>query len=172
MPDIKGERSIVIQASAASIHTYISDFPKHTEWNHQPQEMTRLSEGPIVVGSRFRTQEQPPRDLPWFMANIMFPLMSMITGAKGYTEAEITVMDHPHRLAWQAEAPTRNGFLMKADWEIVLETQGQGTQVTQRFHFKPQHPLTKRAVNDALGEQIKDEVAANLILLKKIVEKQ
>ena len=32
-------------APIAAVYAYVSDFPRHTEWNHQPTEMTKLTEG-------------------------------------------------------------------------------------------------------------------------------
>ncbi len=170
MSKMIGEQSIVIQASAQKIYGYVSDFPKHIEWNHQPQEMTKITDGPISVGSVFRAREDPPSTTSWFMTKVMFPVMSMIMGVKGYTQAEITAMEPDQRLAWKASAPARNGDMMRAEWEIVLEPQSAGTKVTQRFQFMPQQKMVDKMANDDLAQQIGDEVARNLELLKTKME--
>lgn len=63
MTEITGEDAIVIQAPIAAVYEYVSDFPRHTEWNHQPTEMIKLTDGPVGVGSVFRTKEQAPSKL-------------------------------------------------------------------------------------------------------------
>lgn len=168
---MRGEQSILIQAPIDAVYTYVSDFPRHIEWNHQPNKMTKLTDGPVGVGSRFRTEEGPPSDMNWFLVKVMFPIMSMIMGAKGYTEAEITELVPNQRIAWKAVAPGRGSDIMRANWEIDLSSADGGTQVTQRFHFMPQHPITKRMTNDKMAGDIGVEVARNLNNLKSILEK-
>ena len=56
-------RSIVIQAPVQTVYDYVCDFPRHTEWNHQPAAITKTSDGPIGVGSKFRTLD---RDFDFF----------------------------------------------------------------------------------------------------------
>lgn len=169
MPDMIGEQSIIIQAPIEAVYAFVSDFPRHIEWNHQPSKMEKLTEGSIGVGTRFRTYEQPPSTANWFMAKIMFPVMGMLVGVKGYTEAEITEMTPNETIRWKANAPIRDGDMMRAEWEIQLESVEGGTKVTQKFHFMPQHPMAKRMVSDSMTQDIADEVARNLEKLKSIM---
>ena len=170
MADYRGERTVVIQAPIQAVYAYVSDFPRHIEWNHQPTEMTKLTEGPVGVGSVFRTIEQTPSNMSGFM-RIIFPLMGMVLGVAGYTEAEITALEPNRRAAWKAAAPLKKGgFIMKAEWEIVLEPQGEATQVTQRFHYMPQGKISPNPESAALTTG--EEVTRNLKRLKGIVEKQ
>lgn len=169
MPEMRGEQSTVIQAPVDVVYAYVSDFPRHVEWNHQPGKMTQMTDGPVGVGARFRTEEEPPRDLPWLAAKVIFPVMSMLVGFKPYTEAEITELVQDQRIAWKAAAPSRGGYAMKADWEINLSAVDDGTRVTQRFHFRPQHWLVNRTANDQLAQQIESEIALNLEKLKSII---
>lgn len=169
MSDMQGEQSIVIQAPIDEVYTYVSDFPRHIEWNHQPSKMEKLTDGPIGVGSRFRTYEQPPSNANWFMAKIMFPFMGMLVGVKGYTEAEITEMIPNEAIKWKANAPIRNGDMMRAEWEIGLDSVEGGTKITQKFRFMPQHPMAKRMVSESMTQDIATEVARNLENLKSIV---
>lgn len=169
MPDMQGERSIIINAPIDQVYAYVSDFSRHTEWNHQPLKMEKLTDGPVAVGSRFRTYERPPSNTPWLMAKIMFPFMGMLVGVKGYTEAEITEMSVNERIKWKANAPIRKGDMMSAAWEIALESVEGGTKVTQHFRFMPQHPMAERMVSDSMTQDIADEVARNLEKLKSIL---
>lgn len=165
-----GERTITIQASPTAIYAYVSDLTRHIEWNHQPTAVTKITDGPLRVGSVFRAQEQPPSNMNWFMAKVMPMMMGLIMGNKGYTEAEITILESGHRIAWQAAAPGRKGDLMRATWEIVLEPLAEATQVTQHFHFMPQHKMVDRLANGTLAQQVGDEVEHNLGLLKRVLE--
>ena len=169
MADMRGERSIVIPAPIEKVYAYVSDFPRHIEWNHQPGKMEKLTDGPVGVGTRFRTYESPPSNTNWFMANVMFPVMGMMVGVKGYTEAEITEMVLNEGIKWKANAPIRDGDMMRAEWGIGLESVDEGTKVTQRFHFMPQHPMAQRMASDSMTKEIGDEVAKNLEKLKSIM---
>lgn len=169
MPDMQGEQSIVIQAPIDDVYTYLADFPRHIEWNYQPTKMEKLTDGEVGVGTRFRTYEQPPSNTNWFMAKVMFPIIEMIYGIKRYTDAEITALIPNESIQWKANAPFRNGDMMRAEWEIALESVDNGTKVTQKFHFMPQHPMAKRMVSDSMTQNIADEVAQNLEKLKSIM---
>lgn len=170
MADYRGERTVVIQAPIQAVYAYVSDFPRHIEWNHQPTEMTKLTEGPVGVGSVFRTIEQTPSNMSGLM-KIIFPLMGKVLGVAAYTEAEITALEPDRRVAWKAAAPLKKGgFIMKAEWEIVLEPQGEATQITQRFHYMPQGKISPNPESAALTTG--EEVTRNLKRLKGIVEKQ
>ena len=71
MPEMRGEATIDIQASPELVYKYVANFHKHIEWNHQPTEMVQTSKGAIGVGSTFRTMEQPPKDVSWFLLNVL-----------------------------------------------------------------------------------------------------
>ncbi len=164
MPDTIGEKSIIIDSSAQEIYGYISDFSRHAEWNHQPTEIIKTSDGPIGVGSTFRTREQIQAVAPWYLKVLMRVMPPT------YTEAEVTVMDLDRRLAWKAALPTRSGYSMKAEWEILLEPQGEATKVTQRYHFMPQTKLGDRMGTKGFARLVGREVTANLEILKGTVE--
>lgn len=167
---MQGERFVDIDAPRNVIFDYVGDFEKHVEWCHQPTKMTKLTEGPIAVGTRYRTDEQPPSNANWVVLYIMFPIANFILGAKGYTEAEITDFTSNQRIGWRSVAPGRSGNVMQAEWEIVLEEHDTGTRVIQRFKFTPLHPITKRMVSDSTATDVAIEVSRNLEKLKSIVQ--
>jgi uncharacterized membrane protein len=169
MVEFTVEQTVVIQAPISAVYEYISDFPRHVEWNHQPTEMTKITEGPVGVGSVFHTTEQTPRDMPWLMKKV-FPLLGKLLGTTGYTEAEITALDPERRVAWKAQAPLKKGgFVAKTEWEIDLESQGEATKVTQQVHFRF---FTKGVNAESAAAQTSDEMERNLARLKEIVEDQ
>jgi uncharacterized protein YndB with AHSA1/START domain len=170
MAEFKAEQTVVIQAPIAAVYEYISDFPRHVEWNHQPTEMTKITDGPVGVGSVFRTIEQTPRDMNWLMKKI-FPLMGKLMGVANYTEAEITALEPERRVAWKAQAPLKNGgFLAKTEWEIDLASQGDSTKVAQRVHFRFFNKMSERMNMETAAKQNGEEMGYNLARLKEIVE--
>ncbi|MDX1688985.1 MAG: SRPBCC family protein [Candidatus Promineifilaceae bacterium] len=174
---LKGEREILIQAPVDEVYEYIYDFTRHTEWNYQPTEITKVSGGPIDVGTHFQAKEQSPGQGPWIMRKAEAIVLRRIAG-KGYTEAEITAMEPDRRLAWKAAFPLRTGgYWMKAEWEIVLEPQNGATRVRQRYHFKPPaiarllfKIIFKAVGSERASKQLAEEVDENLARLKAILE--
>ncbi len=174
---LKGEREILIQAPVDEVYEYLCDFTRHTEWNYQPTEITKVSEGPVDVGTVFRAQERSPSRGPWIMRKVEAIVLRRMAG-KGYTEAEITAMEPDRRLAWKAAFPLRTGgYWMKAEWEIVLEPQNGATRVRQRYHFKPPaiarllfKIIFKAVGSERASKQMTEEIDANLARLKEIVE--
>ncbi len=172
MVEFTAERTEWIQAPIDEVYAYVSDFPRHVEWNHQPTEMTLMSTGPVGVGSVFRTYEQPPSNASWFMRAI-WPVGKYLTGSKGYTEAEITALEPDHRVAWKAQAPLNNGGLMAStDWVIELESQNEGTKVTQRVDFRFFGKMGSRVNPETAAAQNGEEMSRNLARLKSILEAQ
>lgn len=173
MSELRGERSIVIQRPTETVYEYVREIPRHVEWNHQPTEITKVTEGPIAVGSVFRAEEQAPGRAPWVVRNLMLPLMWKIVGLADYTEAEVTAMEPGRRLAWKAVAPLRNGGAwLKAEHQILLRPQNGATEVVQRYRYIPQHKLSENVTSDRAAKSMAEEVEANLARLKRILEAQ
>lgn len=167
----EGQRGILIRAPADLVFDYLCDFPQHTEWNHQPTEVTKVTEGPVDVGAIFRAKERPPGKAPWIIRRFMLPVMLKLVGWKGYSTAEITALEPGQRLAWTAAVPLKNGnYWMKADWEIRLEPQNGATRVIQRYHYKPQHQIARSMGSERPAKGAAEEVDANLARLKEILE--
>jgi len=168
MAELKHKHSVVIDAPPEKVYDYIADFQRHTEWNYQPQKITKVSEGPVGVGSVFHTKEKLPGDLSWLMRKVFSPILMKIVGSKDYTAAEITAMDPGERLAWKSWQPIRGGDrALEVDWEISLESQNGGTRVTQRSHWVSKHPMSDPTM---LEDSVKNGVANNLNKLKEILE--
>ena len=166
----KGSESVLINAPIETVYNYIADFPRHPEWNANLDKLTQTSNGGLGVGTQYVTDEAPPETLPWIMRNVMFPMMSMMVGATGQTETEITVLQPHARIAWEAGLPIRNGYMMKSDWRVELKVQGNHTKVTQHYHFKPQITMAKMAVSDSQMSNVAKQTELNLEKLKTILE--
>ncbi len=170
MAAIQGERSVVIQAPAEEVYAYISDFLRHPEWNHMPTAMDKITDGPVGVGTVFHTEERSSSNTPWFLARVVSPLIFALIGQKGYTEAEITAMEPARRLAWKARAPIRRGDLMRAEYEITLEPEGEATRLTQRYHLQVLVKLIDWMTGEFQSRLFGEETDRNLATLKARLE--
>lgn len=70
------QTDVQINAPIEKVYRYLADFPQHVEWNHQPQAMIALTGEEITVGSRYRTEESSPSNLP-FLRKIMTVVMAL-----------------------------------------------------------------------------------------------
>ena len=170
MAEFTAKRTELIQAPVAAVYAYVSDFPRHTEWNHAPTEMTKLTDGSVDVGSVFRTKEQASSNQPRIL-RLIWPLLGKITGSAGYTEAEITALEPDRRVTWKATAPLKNGSLMaRSEWEIHLEKRDEGILVTQSVHFEFLGKMGERINPETAAAQTGEEMGRNLARLKEIVQ--
>ena len=175
---LEGKREVLIPVPPGEIYAYICDFTRHTEWNSQPLEITKVSEGPVDVGTVFRAREGSPGTGLWILRKAHDIMLKLLPWA-GYTEAEITALEPDRRLAWKAAFPlTTGGYWMKAEWEIELEPHNGVTRVTQRYLYKPQHSLSRimsRLMFKTIGSErasrpVAQNIDANLNQLKMILE--
>lgn len=109
------------------------------------------------------------------MLPVMQPMMKLMWGASGYTEATVTEMDSPRRLAWEARLPSRKGDLMRMNWAMDLRPEGTGTQVVQRYEMCPPEdsPMMRMFDENRLADMAdgaQKEVYGNLEELKRIME--
>jgi uncharacterized protein YndB with AHSA1/START domain len=171
MPEYKGQAATTIQAPVERVYAYLADFTKHSEWAKNISKVTQVTPGPITVGTVFKTQEgAPPVRLGQKVKMMASFMQGIFGGAKPYSEAKITALESPRRIAWQAGIPKGDGFFNFAEWEFALEPQGNATHLTQRFHWKPQNPTAERMVAAAGVEGLEHAVAVNLARLKRRLE--
>lgn len=171
MSDFKGQVVITIQSPVETVYAYLSDFTRHSEWAQNIGKITPITTGPVAVGSRFRSDEGPPPVRTMQKLKMMIQFMrGVIGGAKPYSEAKITALEPHHRIAWEAGIPKGDGFFNFAEWEFLLEPQGNATHLIQRFHWKPQTPTAERMVSAAGVEGLENAVAVSLRQLKRRLE--
>lgn len=171
MPEYKGLSTITIQAPIDKVYAYLVDFSRHPEWAQNLSKVTQVTPGSIAVGTMFKTQEGVPPVRMGQKLKMMVPFMlGVLSGAKPYSEAKITALESPGRIAWQAGIPKGTGFFNFAEWEFVLEAYGNATRLTQRFHWKPQTLNAERMVSAAGVEGLESAVAVNLTQLKRRLE--
>ena len=105
MPNYAGQSTITIQARIESVYAYLADFSRHSEWAKNVGKITPLTPGAVAVGSRFKSEEGPPPVPVGQRVNMMLHFIrGLLSGAKPYSEATITALEPPHRIAWNAAA--------------------------------------------------------------------
>jgi hypothetical protein len=171
METIQGETEQVINVPSAALYTYLLDFTRHPEWVSNISRVSQVTPGPIAVGTIFRTQEGPPPVPLLTRVRMMRHFVGgLLSGAKPYSQAEITALDPGQRIAWRAGVPLGEGYFNLAEWEFILQPQGEATRLIQRFCYKPQAPGAARMVGAAGADGITRACAVNLAHLKTIAE--
>jgi uncharacterized protein YndB with AHSA1/START domain len=172
IPEVTGETTILIQAAPQTVYDYLVDFTRHPEWVANLSKVTKVSNGPIDVGAIFHAQESAP-PVPFLRKlNMMrFFIAGLIAGTKPYSEAEITALENGKRIAWKAGLRKGNGWFNQVEWELLLQPQGQGTKLTQRFRFQPQTATAARMIGAAGEGGIAQACAVSLQRLKTVLEK-
>lgn len=172
MGEVTGQTSIVIDAPVPEVYAYLLDFTRHPEWVKNLQQVRQESGGPIRVGTTFQTREGPPpvtfgQKLPM----MLYFLAGVLGGAKTYSRAEITSLEPNRRIAWKAGVPKGDGYFNLAHWELLLEPQGQATQLTQRFTYQPQNGVARRMIGAAGAGGLELACAVSLGQLKQRLER-
>ena len=54
--------TVQINRRPEEVWAYLTDFSRHAEWSPKPWKMESLTEGPVRVGSKFRSTGWVPRD--------------------------------------------------------------------------------------------------------------
>jgi hypothetical protein len=141
MNEISGETTITLQVPNNVVYDYLLDFTHHPEWVQNLSRATKVTDGPIGVGTTFKTQEGPPPvSTRQKLKMMVYFIRGVVSGAKSYSMTEITALEPGRRIAWTAGIPKGDGHFNAADWEFVLEPLGQYTHLTQRFTYRPQEP--------------------------------
>lgn len=173
LAELTGEASVVIQAPADAVYDYLADFTRHSEWNKNIYKVWQTTGGPMAVGARFKAMEgAPPTTIGKQMKAMAQVMKGMLTGAKAFSEAEITALEPHRRIAWVGIFPRSKGEFNRAEWEIELTPMGNATRVVQRFRYLPQTPAARQmlaALGDADG--IAQACTVNLNQLKQRLER-
>jgi uncharacterized membrane protein len=98
-----------IDAPPEKVFGYVSDLEKHVEWAHC-QEITKTSEGPIAVGSTYRSRGK----------NL---------GMTANEEVEVTEYKPNERFAWRSSG----AMGMQFNWAFELRPRDRGTLLIERF---------------------------------------
>jgi uncharacterized membrane protein len=171
MEAIQGETELVINVSSAALYAYLLDFPRHPQWVSNLSNVSQVTSGPIGVGTIFRAQEGPPPVSLLTKVRMMRHFIAgLLRGAKPYSQAEITALEPGRRIAWRAGVPRGEGYFNLAEWEFILQPQGEVTKLIQRFCYRPQTTGAARMIGTAGVDGITRACAANLARLKNVAE--
>jgi uncharacterized membrane protein len=172
MDTIQGETEQVINVPSATLYTYLLDFTRHPEWASNLSRVSQVTPGPIGVGTIFRTQEGPP-PVPLLARLRMMRhfVAGLLSGARPYSQAEITALEPGQRIAWRAGIPRGEGYFNLAEWQFILQPQAEATRLIQRFCYKPQAPAAARMIGTAGSDGITRACAVNLARLKTVAER-
>jgi uncharacterized protein YndB with AHSA1/START domain len=173
METMQGETEQLINVPPAMLYRYVLDFTRHPEWVANLSKVSQITPGAIGVGTIFRAQEGPP-PVPLLtklrmMRHFIFGLLS---GAKPYSQAEITALEPGQRIAWRAGIPRGAGYFNLAEWELILQPQGQATRLIQRFCYRPQALGAARMIAAAGVGGIEQACTVNLVRLQAVAEQQ
>ena len=173
METIQGETELVIKVPSTALYAYLLEFPRHSEWASNLSKVSQVTPGPIRVGTIFRTQEGPPPVPLLAKVRMMRHFIGgLLRGAKPYSQAEITALDSGQRIAWRAGVPREEGYFNLAEWEFILQPQGEATKLIQRFRYRPQTPGAARMIGTAGVDGITRACAVNLARLKTVAEQK
>lgn len=111
-----------------AVYDYLSDFNRHCEWTEEILSMEKSSDGPLAVGTEYKTTEA------------MRPGSRM----KAPTSCEVTVLDPPRRIEWRARTSAARGpMAMRSRWAFEIAPEGSGSRVTQSYAMEPQNIWAK-----------------------------
>jgi carbon monoxide dehydrogenase subunit G len=137
------ENTVTIRRPVADVFTFLADFENVPKWNSAIVETTKVSAGPVRVGTTYRqTRSAPSRTEEAF---------------------EVTVFEPTSRLQVQGGLGPFTATL-----SYLLEPADSGTRLTNTVDLESSGLLT--LVAPLATSRIKHAVAANLDTLKQLLE--
>jgi uncharacterized membrane protein len=128
--DLHWTDEVEIATPVERVYDYLADLPKHAEWAQTVVGLELKQPGDASgKGAIYRTQErqglQPDRG----------PREALTKGMKGATEAEVTELTRPSRIAWRSRpAPVSMGIHAELAFDLTPASEGR-TEVRQTIAF-------------------------------------
>ena len=99
-----------INAPAENVFAYVSDLEKHVDWSGG-QEIRKISEGPLGVGSVYETKEEGPFGMTF--------------------REKVEVIEHKagERFAWRSYGPLGSWY----DWSFEVRAHDGGAILVERL---------------------------------------
>ena len=139
------QNTITINCPQQVLFNYLAQ-PEHVpEWNYAISKTEQIGEGKVGVGTKFRQFRTVPRP-----AEERF---------------EVTEFEAPTRFAIQGDLGPFNGTVRY----ILRALSVRSTELTNEADLKV--PLSLRLASPLLTHQVRSAVAANLVVLKGIMER-
>jgi uncharacterized protein YndB with AHSA1/START domain len=135
--------TITIGREPGEVFSYLADLEHLPEWNYAIQTTTKVTPGPVGVGSRYHQIRTIP--------------------VRREESLEVVEYDEGRRLTVEGSLDA-----FRARLEYVLQPQGEGTVLTNTVDLVASGAL--RLVAPVATRQIRSAVAANLEVLKQLLE--
>lgn len=137
------DNTVIIQRPVEDVFAFLADFQNIPKWNYAIVETTKVSPGPVGVGTTYQqTRSVPSRSEEGF---------------------EVTVFEPARRLEVQGKIGP-----FRARIGYLLEPSGGGTRLRNAVDLQSSGPL--KLVAPLADSRVKHAVAANLERLKHIME--
>jgi carbon monoxide dehydrogenase subunit G len=136
------ENTVIIQRPVEEVFAFLADFENLPKWNDAIVETTKVSPGPVGVGTTYhQTRSTPTRSQERF---------------------QVTAFQPPRRLEVQGQIGP-----FRARIGYLLEPSGSGTRLRNPVDLGSLGPLT--VVAPLATSRVKHAVAANLDTLKQLL---
>ncbi len=135
--------TITINRQLAVVFAYLADFQNLPRWNYAISETRKLTTGPVNVGTRY--------------------LQTRTVPAHSEESFEVTEFEPELRIAIRGSLSS-----FPAQLSYTFHRLGDSTTLTNSVDLQPPRPLN--LLGPIATRQIKSAVAANLDVLKKILE--
>lgn len=135
--------TVEVERPVEEVFAYLADFENVPEWNYAIVETTKLSEGPVGVGTTYRQVRSVPR-----------------RSEESFT---VTIFEPDRRLVIEGTLGPFDAAL-----EYLLEPTAAGTRLTNEVELRPRGIL--RMVGRLAGPRVMEAVGKNLGELKRRLE--
>jgi hypothetical protein len=137
------ENAVIIQRPVEDVFAFLADFENLPKWNYAIVETTKVSPGPVEVGTTYRqTRSVPSRSQEGF---------------------QVTVFESGSQLEVRGQIGP-----FRARISYLLEPTGSGTRLRNAVDLGSSGPLT--LVAPLATSRVRHAVAANLDTLKQLLE--
>jgi carbon monoxide dehydrogenase subunit G len=136
------ENTVIIRRPVEEVFSFLADFENVPRWNHAIVETTKVSPGPVGVGTTYRQIRSVPR-----------------RSEEGF---EVTAFEPPRRLEVQGQIGP-----FRARISYLLEPTGSGTRLRNAVDLGSSGLSTIVAL--PVTSRVKHAVAANLDTLKQLL---
>lgn len=142
---MKFTNTVTINRPQPEVFAYLADFENVPRWNHAIERTRKITEGPVRVGSRYHQTRTLPR--------------------RAEETFEVVTFEPEHTIVVHGDLGPFHG-----DVAYVLESSGDATVVTNTMDLTASGPL--RVVAPLASSRVSNAVAANLDVLRKILEQE
>lgn len=136
-------KTILISRPVSEVYAYLADLEHTPEWNWAITETTKITPGPVAVGTRYRQTRSVPR-------SATEDLRITVLEPNRRIEVEGTLARFPAHLTYR------------------LASSQTGTEVTNTVVLQPEGAL--RLAGSLIVNRISQSVADNLSQLKSLLE--